>query len=109
MTELFNSDELTAFVLNTITTINKPTLYGRLCELAKILGDNCVMSYIAVSSKKCCLLYAENGHIAVLDEKFHRYIYEPVDEIAKKHLNSKKIKLYMGVYENGNSTKTRND
>jgi len=100
-------NELTAFVLNTITTINKPTLFERLCELSKILLENDVPNYIAVHKKLCCLIYYENSHIAVIDNNYNQYGYSEILTIAKKHLKSNKIKLFMGEFKNGTYTKTR--
>jgi len=94
-------------VLNTITTINKPTLFERLCELSKILLENDVPNYIAVHKKLCCLVFVENSHIAVVDEKYSRYNFCDIETIAKKHLKSNKIKLFMGELKNGNYIKTR--
>ena len=101
------ADELNAFVLNTITTINKPTLFERLCELSEILAASDIENYLIVSNKGCCLIYRENSHLAVVDNKFFRYNSGAIKKIAKKHLDTKKIKIYLGVYENGTYTKTR--
>jgi len=79
------ADELTAFVLNTITTINKPTLFERLCELSEILAASDIENYLVVSNKECCLIYAENSHLAVVDDKFFRYNSGAIKKIAKKH------------------------
>ena len=100
-------NELTAFVLNTITTINKPNLFETLCVLSEKLTEHDVKNYIAVHKKLCCLVYVENSHIAVVDGKYSRYNFCDIETIAKKHLGTKKIKLYMGEFKNGTFTKTR--
>ena len=89
-------NELTAFVLNTITTINKPNLFETLCELSEKLAEHDIKSYIAVHKKACCLIYVENSHIAVVDEKYSRYNFCDIETIAKKHLGTKKLNYIWG-------------